>query len=74
MGQLFEELKRRNVIRVGIAYTVVGWLLVQITALAVPAFGMPPWVNTVVFYFVLLGFPLALLFAWRPPWPCRWPR
>ncbi len=64
MGQLFEELKRRNVIRVGIAYTVVGWLLVQITALAVPAFGMPPWVNTVVFYFVLLGFPLALLFAW----------
>jgi len=64
MGQLFNELKRRNVFRVGIAYVVVGWLLVQVTAYAVPAFSMPPWVNTVVFYFILIGFPLALLFAW----------
>lgn len=63
-GNLFDELKRRNVFRVGIAYLVVGWLLVQITALAVPAFAMPPWVNTVVFYFALLGFPFALVFAW----------
>ena len=64
MNNFFSELKRRNVFRVGIAYSVVGWLLVQITAYAVPAFSMPLWVNTVVFYFILIGFPIALLFAW----------
>ena len=37
MGRLLDELKRRNVFRAGIAYGVVGWLLVQITALSVPA-------------------------------------
>jgi len=64
LDNLFAELKRRNVFRVGIAYGVVGWLLVQVTAYAVPAFSMPLWVNTVVFYFILIGFPVALLFAW----------
>lgn len=64
MGNLFEELRRRNVFRVGIAYAVVGWVLVQVTALAEPAFAMPDWVDTVVFYFVLIGFPITLLLAW----------
>lgn len=64
MGQFFKELKRRSVFRVAIAYGIVGWVLVQVTALAVPAFSMPGWVDTVVFYFVLIGFPVALVFAW----------
>ncbi len=64
MGNLFDELKRRNVFRVGMVYAIVGWLLVQVTSIAVPAFAMPGWVTTVVFYFVLVGFPVALLFAW----------
>ena len=64
MGQLFDELKRRNVFRVAIAYAMAAWVLVQVTQAAVPALSMPDWVDTVVFFFLLIGFPVALLFAW----------
>ena len=61
---LFSELKRRNVFKVGVAYLVLAWVVVQITDSAVPAFGMPGWVNTVVFYFGLIGFPFVIFFSW----------
>jgi len=40
----FEELKRRNVVRVGLAYVVIGWLLAQVAELAFDTFGAPDWV------------------------------
>ena len=49
---LVEEIKRRNVFRVGIAYTIVGWLLVQIAATVFPILQMPEW--TVAFVTMLL--------------------
>jgi len=60
----FTELKRRNVFKVGGAYLVLAWFLIQVTVAAIPAFGMPEWVDTVVFFFCILGFPFALFFAW----------
>jgi len=41
---LFAELKRRNVIRVGLAYVVAGWLLVQVLEIAADSFEAPAWV------------------------------
>ena len=35
------ELKRRNVFRVGIAYTVAAWLLIQVVETLFPVFGLP---------------------------------
>ena len=35
----FNELKRRNVFRVGAAYVVVAWLLIQLTETIFPLFG-----------------------------------
>src|SRR5210317_326605 len=64
MGQFFEELKRRNVVRVGIAYTVVGWLVFQIGEILFPTFGAPEWVFKSLILLIVLGFPFALLFAW----------
>lgn len=61
---LFKELKRRNVIKVSVAYLVLAWVVVQVTAAAVPALNMPDWVNTVVFYFGLIGFPFVIFFSW----------
>ena len=64
MGSLLTELKRRNVLRVGAAYLVVGWVVVQITDIAVPALRLPDRVPTLVFYLGLTGLPFALLFTW----------
>lgn len=58
------ELKRRNVIRVGIAYIIVGWVLAQIAEFAFENFGAPAWVLKSVVVVLLLGLPLALIFAW----------
>ena len=40
---LFEELKRRKVFKVGAAYLVVAWVLVQAASIGFPAFDAPPW-------------------------------
>jgi TolB-like protein len=64
MGQFFEELKRRNVVRVGIAYIVVGWLVFQIGEILFPTFGAPEWVFKSLILLIALGLPFALLFAW----------
>jgi TolB-like protein len=61
---VFDELKRRNVFRVAAAYLVVAWLLIQVTDTLVPALNMPDWVATVVVFFLLIGLPPALVFAW----------
>jgi len=61
---LFAELKRRNVFRVAIAYGVIAWVLAQIADLAFDNFGAPDWVPKSVLFILLLGFPLAVFFAW----------
>ncbi len=59
-----DELKRRNVIRVAIAYAIAAWILIEITATTFPILKLPDWSVTLVTVFVLIGFPLALIFAW----------
>ncbi|MDH4048518.1 MAG: hypothetical protein OEW68_08700 [Gammaproteobacteria bacterium] len=61
---LIAELKRRNVVRVGVAYIVIGWVLAQIAEFAFENFGAPDWVLKTVVVILLLGLPLALFFAW----------
>jgi len=62
--KIFEELKRRNVFRVGIAYVVTAWLLLQVADIVLENTAAPEWVMQVFMLFLLLGFPLAVLFAW----------
>ncbi len=64
MAGLFEELKRRNVVRVGIAYLVAAWLALQVVDLVVESVSAPAWVMQVILLLTALGFPLALGFAW----------
>jgi len=61
---LFEELKRRNVFRVGIGYLIIAWLLAQVAELFLSNFGAPDWVIKSVLVLLVIGFPLALFFAW----------
>jgi hypothetical protein len=61
---LIAELKRRNVFRVGVAYAIVGWLLVEVASVILPALHLPDWALTLLVVFVVAGFPLALILAW----------
>ena len=60
----FEQLQRRNVIRVGIAYAAVAWLLAQIADLAFGAFDAPDWALRALLIALVVGFPIALVIAW----------
>ncbi len=64
MTSVWGELKRRNVVRVAIAYAIAAWLLIEITATTFPILKLPEWSVTLVTVLVLIGFPLALILAW----------
>lgn len=68
MRGLWAELRRRNVIRMALAYCALAWLLLQVAALLVPAFDIPNWVLRLLILLAVLGFPFALLFAWGYAW------
>jgi TolB-like protein/Tfp pilus assembly protein PilF len=64
MKNFLGELKRRNVYKVAVAYAVVGWLIIQVTATIVPALHLPDGLTTAVVILTLIGFPVALVIAW----------
>ena len=64
MSSLFEELRRRNVFRVAIAYVAVAWLVLQVADVVFESFGTPDWVMKTLMFLLAIGFPMAVLFAW----------
>ena len=64
ISNFIEELKRRNVFKVAIAYGIASWLLAQIANVLEEALVLPEWFDTVIVSALLIGFPVALLFAW----------
>ena len=61
---LFEELRRRNVIRVASAYAILGWVLAQVAEFAFETFGAPDWVLKSLVIVLILGLPLVVFLAW----------
>jgi TolB-like protein len=61
---LIDELRRRNVFRVAIAYVLLGWAVLQGADFLLDLAGAPEWVMRVFAIAGLVGFPFALFFAW----------
>jgi TolB-like protein/Tfp pilus assembly protein PilF len=64
MTGFFEELQRRKVYRVAVAYIIAAGFLIQIASAAFPAWELPNWSLRLVIVLLLIGFPIALLLAW----------
>lgn len=64
MPSFLEELKRRNVVRVGLAYLVVAWIVLQMGEVVFGLLEVPAWAGKLLIAFLLLGLPIALFFAW----------
>lgn len=60
----FNELRRRNIFRVGIAYIVVAWVLLQAIDFALDIISAPNWVMQVFFLAAVAGMPIVLIVAW----------
>jgi hypothetical protein len=59
-----EELKRRNVFRVAVAYLVTAWVALQLADIVLENIDAPSWILQVFMLALGLGFPLVLIFAW----------
>ena len=64
MSNLFQELKRRKVVRVAGVYAVVAWVLIQVADSVVPALQLPAWTTSLIVVLLLICFPIALMLAW----------
>ena len=62
--RFWNELKRRNVVRVAALYIVASWVILQVAAVLFDVLELPPEWTRVVLAVLVLGFPLALIFAW----------
>jgi TolB-like protein len=63
-NSLFGELKRRNVLRVAIAYLAAAWLLTEVASTLFPIFGIPEWGIRFIVILFALGFVPSLIFSW----------
>lgn len=59
-----QELKRRNVIRAGLAYLAASWLLIQVADTIFPAYGVHSSTITILITILGIGFLPVLIFAW----------
>ena len=62
--RLYEELRRRNVLRVGAAYLVGSWLLLQIVDVVGPILHLPESFARYLLFLLIIGLLPALMFAW----------
>ena len=61
---LIQELKRRNVIRIGVLYLVAAWLLLQLTDVLSSLLSVPESAGSIVVMLLVLGFFPVLIFSW----------
>src|SRR5213076_188874 len=64
MSGFFEEVKRRKVYRVAVAYVIAAGGIIQLASAALPAWELPNWALRLVILLLLLGFPIALILGW----------
>lgn len=61
---IFKELRRRSVFKVGIAYAVTTWVLLQLTDTITQILELPGWVPKLILLMLVVGFVPALIIAW----------
>jgi len=61
---ILAEIRRRNVLKVALLYTVASWLLLWFVGHTGEVLGLPAWGERFLWLAVVIGFPVALLFAW----------
>ena len=61
---LWSQLKKRKVVRVAVAYIIVGWIVMQVGEVVFEGLGVPSWALSLLIVLTLLGFPIALVLSW----------
>ena len=62
MKSFFAELKRRNVLKVALTYTVIAWLLIQLAL--IPALAVASWAIETLIVVLIIGFITIVFLSW----------
>jgi adenylate cyclase len=64
MNTFLKELRARSVIKVGLTYLVVAWVVLQVADVVFPAMGLPDTAVTLALALLALGFPVVVALTW----------
>lgn len=64
ISHFFQELRRRKVIHVIVAYATFAFVILEAVDIIFPRLNFPDWTVTFVMILLAIGFPLAIIFSW----------
>ena len=64
MMNLWHEMRRRHVLRIGGVYVAAAWVFIEMLSIFLPMFEAPAWIAKTFTVLVVLCFPIALIIAW----------
>ena len=64
LKKYISELKRRNVIKAGLAYLIIAWLVIQVASIVLPTFNAPTYLMKTLLFAFAIGLPIWLVFSW----------
>jgi TolB-like protein/DNA-binding winged helix-turn-helix (wHTH) protein/Flp pilus assembly protein TadD len=63
-SSLWDELKRRDVMRTSLAYAAAAWLVIEVVSVLAPIFAMPDWTLRTLVVMAIIGFPIVAALSW----------
>ncbi len=64
LRNIWEEAKRRNVIRVVVMYAGAAYVVTELVNNITDPLGLPPWMPTIVILLLIVGFPITAILSW----------
>jgi len=64
ISQFWQELKRRNVIRVITVYAGAAFVILELVDMSTEPFGLPSWTFTLASVLLSIGFIIAIILSW----------
>lgn len=61
---MWQQFRRRRVIRVVVTYAACSFAVVQAALLVLPQLALPDWALRVVWGTIVMGFPVTVVLAW----------
>ena len=68
MQRFFEEVMRRKVLPVALAYAIGGWVLLQVGDVLIGLLELPGWTGKILVALVAFGLPIAVILSWVYDW------
>ena len=64
LSQFWQELKRRNVVRVATVYAGAAFVILELVDILAPSLGLPAWTLNLVLILLIVGFFIAVIVSW----------